>query len=279
MTTIFDRRGGGAVDALAALIPDGASIVSPADRNGSPLAAVFALLRRGARGLRLIGGPTADLAADLLIGAGAAAEIETAAVSLGEHGPAPRFRAAAESGRIVVRDTTCPALHAALQAAEKGVPFMPLRGLIGSDLLRARPDWRTMDNPFADGGDPIALLPALRPDIALIHAARADRRGNVWIGMRREAMTMAHAARRTLATVETFVEGDLFENPDTGPGTLSSLYVEAVAEAPGGAWPVGFGALYPPDSAALAAYVRAARRDDGFDDALAALLGAPRAAA
>ena len=279
MTAIFDDSGGAAVEALAALVPDGASVVSPTDRNGAPMAATFALLRRGARGLRLVGGPTSGLQAELLIGAGAASEIETAAVTLGEYGAAPRFRAAVEAGRIAVRDTTCPALHAGLQAAEKGVPFMPLRGLIGSDLLRARPDWRVIDNPFAGGADPVALLPALRPDIALIHAPRADRHGNAWIGMRREAMTMAHAARRTLVTVETFVEGDLFDDPDAAPGTLSSLYVEAVAAAPGGAWPVGLGALYPPDDAALRAYCAAAATEAGFARALAALLDPPRARA
>ncbi len=275
MTVILDERGRAAVDALAALIPDGASIVSPADRNGAPMAATFALLRRGARDLRLIGGPTSGLQADVLIGAGAVAEIETAAVSLGEHGAAPRFRAAVESGRLTVRDTTCPALHAGLQAAEKGVPFMPLRGLVGSDLLRARDDWHVVDNPFAENGDPIVLLPAIQPDVALIHAARADRLGNVWIGMRREAMTMAHAARRTLATVEEIVDGDLFADRGAGPGTLSSLYVEAVADAPGGAWPVGFTDLYPPDDAALRAWCAAA--DD--DRALAMLLDGPGIAA
>ncbi len=280
MTTILDGHGAAAAAALADLIPDGASVVSPADGNGAPMAATFALLRRGARGLRLIGGPTSGLQADVLIGAGAVAEIETAAVSLGEHGPAPRFRAAVEGGRLAVRDTTCPALHASLQAAEKGVPFMPLRGLVGSDLMRVRGDWRIVDNPFADEADPVVLLPALAPDIALIHAACADRHGNVWVGMRREAMTMSHAARRTLATVESVVDGDLFDDRDKAPGTLSSLYVEAVAEVPHGAWPVGFGALYPADHAAMRAYRAAARDERGFESALAALLDtAPAAAA
>ena len=279
MTMVFEGSGDAPVAALAAKIPDGASVVSPTDGNGAPIAATLALLRRGARGLTLIGGPTAGLQADLLIGAGALAAIETAAVSLGEHGAAPYFRAAVESGRLAVRDTTCPALHAALQAAEKGVPFIPLRGLVGSDLLRARPDWRVIDNPFAEGADPLVLLPALRPDVALIHAPRADRHGNVWVGMRREAMTMAHAARRTLATVERIVDGDLFDDPDTAPGALSSLYVEAVAEAPGGAWPVGLARIYPPDDAALAAWCAAARRGAGFDAALSALFDAMPAAA
>ena len=92
-----------------------------------------------------------------------------------------------------MKDATCPALHAAFQAAEKGVPFMPLRGLIGSDVLAHRPDWQVIDNPFGND-DPIVLLPAIKPDVALFHAPLADRDGNVWIGRQRELVTMAHAA-------------------------------------------------------------------------------------
>ena len=126
---------------------------------------------RRARACDLVTVPQAGIAADLLIGAGCVATIETAAVSLGELGNAPRFTAAVEGGGLAIRESTCPAIHAALQAAEKGVPFMPLRGLIGSDLLGARPDWQVIDNPLADGGgDPIVVLPALKPDVALFHA-------------------------------------------------------------------------------------------------------------
>jgi glutaconate CoA-transferase subunit A len=256
------------IETLAAQIPDGASLVAPCDTNGMPMALTRALIRRGARDLTLIGGPTAGLMADLLIGAGAVAAIETAAVSLGEFGAAPRFRAAAESGRLTIRESTCPAIHAALQASEKGVPFMPLRGLIGSDILDHRPDMRVVDNPVAPAGagaDPIVLLPALRPDFALIHAARADRHGNVWIGMRREVATMAHAARATLVTVEEVCDGDLMADPVTAPGTLPGLYVERVALAPRGAWPVGFADHYPPDGNHMRAYARQARDDAGFD--------------
>ena len=125
--------------------------------------------------------------------------IETSAVSLGEFGAAPRFTAAVTAGALRVKDSTCPALHAAFQAAEKGVPFMPLRGLIGSDVLAHRPDWKVVDNPF-DQNDPIVLLPAITPDVALFHAPLADRDGNVWIGRQRELITMAHAAEKTIVT-------------------------------------------------------------------------------
>src|SRR5215467_2088783 len=123
------------LDALAARIPDGALIAIPPDHVGVAMAATRVLLRRGVRGLRVLTVPTSGLQADLLIGAGAVAEIETAGIMLGEAGSAPRFIAAVKAGGVAVRDATCPAIHAGLQAAEKGIPFLPLRGILGSDLL------------------------------------------------------------------------------------------------------------------------------------------------
>src|SRR5437879_4895755 len=182
-------------------VPAGAMIVVPRESSGVPMEATRALSRRGIKRLHLVALPTSSLQADLLIGAGCIETLETSAVSLGEFGPAPRFTAAVTSGAIKMKDATCPALHAALQASEKGVPFMPLRGLIGSDVLKYRDDWKVIDSPFANG-DPIVLLPAIKPDVALIHAPMADRLGNVWIGRQRELATMAHAAHKTIATVE-----------------------------------------------------------------------------
>ena len=149
------------------------------------MAATRALIRRGVKRLHLVTLPTSTLQADLLIGAGCVETLETSAVSLGEFGPAPRFTAAILAGTIRMMDATCPALHAQFQAAEKGVPFMPLRGLIGSDVLAHRPDWKIIDNPFGND-DPIVLLPALKPDVALFHAPMADRAGNVFVGTQRE---------------------------------------------------------------------------------------------
>src|ERR1700674_5466107 len=99
-----------------------------------------------------------------------------------------------------MKDSTCPAVHAALQASEKGVPFMPLRGLVGSDVLAHRPDWRLIDKPFGHN-DPIVLLPALKSDVTLFHAPMADRDGNVWIGQQRDLALMAHASAATVVTV------------------------------------------------------------------------------
>lgn len=251
------------IDDLAGMVRPGMLVAIPPDYSGVAMAATRALIRRGARDLRLIAVPTSGLQADVLIGAGCVAELEAAAVTLGEIGPAPRFTAAVVAGHLRMRDTTCPAIHAALQAAEKGIPFMPLRGLLGSDILAHRADWRVGENPFAPG-DPIAFLPAIQPDVALFHAAMADREGNVWIGRRRELMTMAHAAKTSLVTVEQIVDDSLLANEATAAGVLPALYVGGVAQAPRGAWPLGLLDLYPPDEPALMRYAAAARSDAGF---------------
>jgi glutaconate CoA-transferase subunit A len=266
------------LEALAAAIPDGASLAIPADYCGVAMAATRALISRGAKDLRLVCVPTSGLQADLLIGAGAVASIETSAVALGEFGQAPRFGAAVARGQIAIKDSTCPAIHAGLQAAEKGLPFMPLRGILGSDLLAHRRDWKVIDNPFAES-DPIVVLPAIAPDVALFHAPLADREGNVWIGRRRELMTLAHAARRTLVTVESISATSLFADESLAAGVIPALYIEAAIEARRGAWPLGLWDAYEADEAFLADYAAKAKTEAGFAEALGRwLAGAPLAA-
>jgi glutaconate CoA-transferase subunit A len=262
-------------------IADGCLLVVPREVSGVPMEATRVLIRRGVKRLRLLALPTSSLQADLLIGAGCVETLETSAVSLGEFGPAPRFSAAITAGTIHMKDATCPALHAALQASEKGVPFMPLRGLIGSDVLKRRPDWKVIGNPFEDGDekpDPIVLLPAIRPDVALIHAPLADRDGNIWIGRQRELVTMAHAAARTIVTVEKVQDANLLDDPVTAAGTLPGFYVEAIAVAERGAWPLGLPDVYALDAAHMAEYARMAATEDGYIDYLKRYVHEHRAA-
>ena len=253
----------GSLEEALAPIADGCMLAVPRETSGVAMAATRALIRRGLKNLHLVTLPTSTLQADLLIGAGCIATLETSAISLGEFGPAPRFNAALLAGALRMRDATCPALHAQFQAAEKGVPFMPLRGLIGSDLLAHRTDWKIADNPFGND-DPIVLLPALRPDVALFHAPLADRAGNVFIGTQRELVTMAHAAERTIVTVEDIHDGDLLRDPLLAAGTLPGFYVEAVAVEPRGAWPLPLPDRYGLDVAHLSEYARLAATDEGF---------------
>ncbi len=253
------------VGALAAAIPDGALVAIPPDNSLPSVALAKALIRRGARGLRVVGVPVSGFATDILIGAGCVAELETSAASLGEAGFAPSFTRAVRSGAIRLRDATCPAIHARLQAAEKGVPFLPLRGVLGSDLIARRPDWQTIPNPFAgDGDDPILLLPALSPEFGLFHAAFADAEGNVWVGRRRECATIAHASQRALVTVERVVEGNLLLDELLAPGVISATYIEAVAVAHCGARPAAVPGEYGFDAACVADYARMAKTEVGL---------------
>src|SRR5256885_7781860 len=231
------------LDEALAPITDGCVLAVPREASGVAMAATRALIRRGVRRLHLIALPTSSLQADLLIGAGCVETIETSAVSLGEFGPAPRFTAAVTAGTIRVKDAICPALHAAFQAAEKGVPFMPLRGLIGSDVLAQRKDWKVVDNPFG-GDDPIVLLPAIKPDVAMFHAPMADRDGNIWIGRDRELATMAHAAAKTVVTVEKIVDRSFFDDPLLAAGAIGGFFIESVALAPRGAPPLALADHY-----------------------------------
>jgi len=265
------------LDEALACITDGCLLVVPREVSGVPMEATRALIRRGIRRLHLVALPTSSLQADLLIGAGCIETLETSAVSMGEFGPAPRFTAAILGSTITMKDATCPALHAQLQASEKGVPFMPLRGLIGSDVLEHRPDWRVIDNPFGND-DPVVLLPAIKPDVALFHAPMADRAGNVWIGAQAELMTMAHAAAKTVVTVEKIVDDDLLADPTLRAGAIPGFYIEAIAVAERGSWPLPLPGYYPADAAHLAEYVKLAATEEGFNSYLERYVYAKRAA-
>lgn len=260
---------------LAAQIADGAFVAMPPDYSMPSMAVVRELILQKRRNLRLLGVPVLGMCADLLIGAGCVAEVQTSAVSLGEAGLAPRFTEAVEKGEIAVRDATCPAIHTALQATEKGVPFMPLRGVLGSDLLKQRPDWRVVQNPLESGSDPILLISAISPDVALFHARWADEAGNAWVGRRRELATIAHAAKKSFVTYEELRPGDMLEDELLAPGVIASTYISATAQASRGAWPLGVAGVYDIDDAHLMRYARAAKTREGFENYLSEFVCTP----
>jgi glutaconate CoA-transferase, subunit A len=241
--------------ALAKHVEPGIRLALPVDYAGVSMAMTRPIIERGTRNLDLVCVPTGGLQVDQLIGAGCVRSVETSAVSLGEAGGAPRFNAAVRDGAIALKDATCPAIHAGLMAAQKGSPFMPMRGLI--------------DNPLADDGDPVVLIPAITPDVTIFHAPMADRFGNVWIGRRRELAAMAYASTTTLVTVERIVDDNLLANEMSAAGVLPALYVTEIAVAPKGAWPYGLWGEYPTDTVEIQRYARAARSAEGFADYMA----------
>jgi glutaconate CoA-transferase subunit A len=256
------------IEELVAMIEPGMMLAIPKDESGPAMAATRALISRGVQDLHLLCAPVCGLQADILIGAGCVKTVECGAIVISEIGVGPRFREAVRLGTIELRDSTCPAIHAGLQAGEKGQPFTVLRGLNGSDLIKVRKDWRVVDNPFGDGGDPVVLLPAINPDVFLFHAAYADRFGNVWIAGRRDLAYTAHASKRTLVTAEEIWDGNLLEDERMGPGCLSSVYVTAIAHVPRGGWPLSLQRRYEEDFEHIKEYARLARTADGFAEYL-----------
>ncbi|MGE0798846.1 MAG: CoA transferase subunit A [Lautropia sp.] len=269
------------IDELVGRIPDGAHLAIPVDFNaffsGAAMEVTRRLIRAGRRDLRLLTVPSNGMQADILIGAGCVREIECGAMLMPELGTPPRFSEGMRTGRLLVRDSTCPVIFHGLGAAEKGVGFIPIAGVIGSDVVRRRSDWKVIQDPFDPAHD-VLLVPAIRPEIALFHVPLADRHGNVWLGRRREIALLAHAAQRTLVTAERIFEGDLMNTPLYEDGALSGVYVEAVAHCPGGSWPMDAGRDAPGDPSQLKAYFDAARTEAGFARYLETVFlpGAPR---
>ena len=250
---------------LVEKIEEGSLVALPPDYSYVPMSLVFSLIKKSVKNLHIVFAPIGGLAADLLIGSGCVKSVEAGAITLGEFGAAPRFTEAVVGRSIDIKDSTCPAIHAALQASEKGVPFMPLRGLIGSDVLKNRPDWKIIDNPFGDNEDRIVLLPSIKPDIALIHAPLADQYGNIWIGKRRELLTMAHASETTFVTVERIQNGNLLSNEKSAAGTIPEIYIGGIALVEKGSWPLSLLGHYDADIITLSEYTNVAQTQEGFD--------------
>lgn len=251
------------LETLAAQVTSGMKVAVPADYCGVAMTATAAIIANRPRDLHLVCVPITGMQGDMLIGESLVGVLETSAVTLGEAGSAPRFVDGVRKDAFRLMDATCPAIHSALIAAQKGVPFLPIRGIIGSDLLKTRTDWKIIDNPFANN-DPIVVVPAIHPDVALFHAPEADRFGNVRIGRRRELVTMAQAAKATLVTVERISETTLLHDEDSAAGVLPALYVGKIAVVPRGAWPLGLWGEYPADSAEIARYAAMAQTPEGF---------------
>jgi len=224
---------------LAALVPDGA-LVAPGgfDLNRAPIALLREIVRQGRRGLRVVSPPN-PLAHDLLVGGGAAAAIEFAYLGFqyeAGFAMAPQARRAIESGAIAWRERDAFVILQALRAAAQGVAALPAPGLGDS---------------AHSGGASTAMVAALRPDLALVHAQVADRHGNLFIPDLYADDLLARAAARVLATAERVV--DRLETV-----TIPAFRVEAVAAAPGGAFPTSCFGVYPWSAAHIRGWMEAA---------------------
>lgn len=229
--------------------------------QAAPMAMVRELIRQEKRGLGLVvlvGG----MAVDWLAASGVIDRLIGAAVSMEQFGLCQQYRRAVEGGRIRVEELSETLLNARLGAGARNLPFLTTRGAIGSDLIALNPDnLKLIEDPF--GGHQVLACRALIPDVALVHAHRADRFGNVqaeptvlWpdIGI------MPKAAKHVIVTAEEIVDSEVLRrNPDRT--VLPGFIVDAVVEVPHGAHPTSFFPYYGYDSEFHRAWAKAARDD------------------
>lgn len=239
------------------LVEDDATIALGGNTlHRGPGAAVHEIVRQGKRGLEVVKTAGAyDV--DLLCAAGCVAAVSAGFVGYETpFGMAPAYRRAVESGAVEAREHACATVIAGLRAAIQGVPFMPVAGLHGSDLPAARGFVEVAD-PYTGAG--VYVVPALVPDVAILHVQEADAAGNGRvIGTRFEDVLMAQAAKRVILTAERVVTGDAFSaTPEQV--AIPGFLVDAVVEAPGGAWPFSCTPYYGYDADYLAAWVAVAR--------------------
>jgi glutaconate CoA-transferase, subunit A len=244
------------LEEAAALVGDGALVALGGGLSARlPMALVRQLIRQGRRGLHVVGSAH-GIDVDLLVAAGAVAVCEESYVGFEQDfGPAPAFRRAAEAGTIEVRESCCDTILTQLRAAEFGLPFLPVRGVTGSDIRRLHPEYTDVTCPFS--GEVLVAVPPLRPDVALLHAPLGDRAGNLHLEQPYVLdERFAAAARMVVATVDRL--GSSRELADAGV-TIPAHRVAAVVEAPFGAHPTSCYPGYAYDRPHLAEYVEAAR--------------------
>jgi glutaconate CoA-transferase subunit A len=146
-----------------------------------------------------------------------------------------------------------------------GVPYVPVIGLVGTDLLKRRDDMVLAPDPF-DGKTMSVVAKAMRPDVAVFHVDKADRHGNVSCGYPVEAVILAEASRHVIVTAEEIV--DRLDEKDATGAFVPSILVDAVVHAPFGSHPAGMTGRYAPDKVHMKEYVAASRDDAAFAEYL-----------
>ncbi len=250
----------------AARIHDGAAVTfSGFAHSMQPLALCRELIRQGRQQLRLVTMGEC-WAADLLCGAGCVATVHLSCLLFEGYGRCQNFSRAVEDGTIQVEDYSHFGITSRFLAGALGVPFMPLRSMLGSDITATHalemPKHVVMNSPFSD--EQVVLVPALQPDVAVIHASRADAEGNVQLlGPRSIIDEQARAAKAVIVTVEEIVDSAVIRRrPELT--ILPGFLVDAVVEVPFGAHPAGMYRYYDYDEAHIDEYYAASRHPEQF---------------
>jgi len=239
------------LEEAAARVPSGAMLaLGGMTLYRRPMAFIRALLRHHLK----TGEPhdltlltfTASLESDLLVGARIVSRVRTCYFGMEIFGLAPMFSFYANHGEIEIIEETEASLAFGLNAQAASVGFMPGRGWLGTDLPKLRPDVRTVIDPY--NGEELIAFPAIHPDIAVIHALRADPEGNTLIGDNKGVdEELAITSKVVIISSEEIV-------PELSKADIPAPFVHAVTEAPRGALPTSCHPLYPLDGNALLSY-------------------------
>lgn len=251
-------------EAIASHVRDGDTVCMEGFTHLIPFAAAHEVIRQGRGDLTVIR-MTPDLIYDQLIGAGCVSRLVFSWGGNPGVGSLHRLRDAVENGwprPIEIEEHSHAAMANAYWAGAAGLPLALFRGYLGSDLPEVNERIRFLEDPFT--GERLAAVPAIRPDVTVIHAQRADREGNVLIegivGVQKEA---ALAARRSVVVTVEEVVDDL-RAPSYNSVILPSWSVDAIAEAPGGARPSYTHGYYSRDNAFYTEWDAISRDRDRF---------------
>jgi acyl CoA:acetate/3-ketoacid CoA transferase alpha subunit len=232
-----------------------------------PMAVIYEIIRQGRRELA-VAGKTAVHDIDILIGAGCVSQVECAYAFGHElRGLSPAGRRAVESGQVkVVAETSNGGYQWRFLAGMMGIPFIPVRNLLGTDTL-AKSAAKVIRDPWS--GKPITLVPAAYPDVALLHVPRCDRYGNAQIdGIPIEDLELSRAARRVILTTEEIIdEEEIRRHP--ARTSIPFYVVDAVCEVPFGAHPTQMPYRYFFDEEHIGEWLSLSRTEEGARDYMA----------
>ncbi len=224
------------LEEAAALVSDGATVgIGGSTLSRTPMAMIWALIRARRKRLTCSRGITTS-EGDWLLGSGTCDHIVTSWFSQGiVWGVSKVMRHCVESGAARFDEWSHMAMGMRFRAGAMGLPFLPMRSMLGSDVLRQRPEAREIDCPFT--GDKLLLVPALNPDVALIHVQRCDAYGNAQMdGLQFLDIDLAMAASSVILTTERIVSNDQIRRaPDQTK--IPFFTVDAVVEVPFGCAP------------------------------------------
>jgi len=249
-------------DAITEFVPHGSTVVMGTCLEAMiPFAASHEIIRQQKRNLTLVG-PISDICFDQLIGAGCVTRIRAAWVGNVITGSGYNFRRAVETGLVDVEDHSNFTLSAALRAGASGMPFLPVRTALGSDLFKSNPGLKTITCPFS--GDTLTAVAAITPDVSIIHVQRADISGNahLWgnLGVTREACL---ASDKIILTAETIVDTEVITR-DPNRVFTPGFRVSAVVHVPWGGHPSPVPGFYNRDHQAFLDYRDASKTPENF---------------